>query len=110
MDWYAVKEWIEAVSRLDMDALHVHAGVLVHLVAVACLRKPLKSPYPLFLVLGLTLANEAYDLTIDPWPESVRNSQWAESLKDLLNTMLLPCVLLFCARFFPQIFVGRGKS
>lgn len=112
MDWYGFKEWVEMSTGLHMDALHVHAGVLCLILAALVLRRPLRSPLPWLVVLAIVLANEAYDLSYDPWPARAdiwpnRDTQFAESLKDAWNTMLVPTVLLILCRFAPQILVGR---
>lgn len=105
MDWYAAKEWLEASSGLDMDALHVHAGILCQLAAALLLRRSLRSPWPWIAVLLAVLANEAYDLVYETWPN--RDTQYAESVKDVWNTMLLPTLLVLVARFAPRLLVGK---
>jgi hypothetical protein len=106
MGWFGVKEWLEAASGLDMDALHVHAGLLCQLLAALVSRKSLRSPVPWLVVLAAIIANEAYDLSIDPWPEAERGSQWGESVKDFLNTMAMPTLLFALARFSPRLLTG----
>jgi hypothetical protein len=103
MGWYHFKEWLEASSGLDMDALHVHAGLLIQLLAAWTARRSLRSPIPWLVVLVAVTANEFYDLGIDPWPEAERHSQWAESTKDMINTMVIPTVLLLLARCAPAL-------
>ena len=112
MDWYAAKEWVESATGLHMDALHVHAGLICQLLAALVVRRSLASPLPWLIVLAAALANEAYDLAYDPWPDRDllpnRDSQYAESVKDIWNTMLLPTLLLLVARFHPGVLTG-GK-
>jgi len=88
-----------------MDALHVHAGIACQLLAALLLRRSLRSPIPWLVVLGLVIANEYYDLNYEVWPN--RGDQWAESIKDGWNTMLLPTVMLLVARFAPRLLTGR---
>jgi hypothetical protein len=102
MDWHHIKEMLEQGSGLDMDALHVHAGVLGQLAAALLLRRRLSSPLPWLLVLAAILANEVYDFQYDPWPE--RGRQIGESVKDIWNTMLLPSIILLAARYRPTLF------
>ena len=109
MGWYHFKEWLEAFSGLDMDALHVHAGLLIQFLAAWTSRRSLRSPLPWLVVLAAVIANEIYDLSIDPWPEAERHSQWAESAKDMINTMILPTVLLVMARYAPALLTGRPE-
>jgi CHASE2 domain-containing sensor protein len=108
MNWFHFKEWLESTSGLDMDALHVHAGVLVQLLVALLARRSLRSPWPWLAVLAAAAANEAYDLFYETWPN--RDTQWAESVKDLLNTIALPTLLLLVARFAPALMVGRATS
>lgn len=110
MGWFHFKEWLEAVTRLDMDALHVHAGLLLQLLVAWTFRRSLRSPIPWLVVLGAETLNEIYDLSIDPWPEAVRLSQWGESLKDMINTMIIPTLLLLIARYAPGLLTGQSGS
>ena len=104
MGWYEFKEWLEVSSGIDMDALHVYAGVAGLLLAALLLRRPLGSALPWLAVLIAELLNEGYDLLLETWPN--RDTQWMESGKDVLNTMLLPTLLLLLARYAPRLFVG----
>jgi hypothetical protein len=104
MDWYGVKEFLEYWSGLDMDSLHVHAGVLGQLAAALVLRRPVRSVIPWLLVLAAALANEAYDYQYEIWPD--RSAQLDGGFRDIWNTMLLPTLLLAAARFYPRIFTG----
>ena len=106
MDWHGFKEWLEAASGLDMDALHVHAGMVCQLIVALVLRRSLRSPLPWLVVLGAVLINEYYDLSYEYWPN--RGDQWAESIKDGWNTMLLPTAMLLLARFVPNLLTGRS--
>ena len=108
MDWYGFKLSLEQVSGLDMDALHVHAGVLIQIFAALLLRRSLRSPWPWLLVLSAALANEYYDLTLETWPD--RAEQWGESIKDVWNTMLLPTALMLLARFVPGLLTGSAAT
>ena len=108
MDWYGVKEWLEYLSGLDMDSLHVHAGVLGQLAAALLLGRPVRSVIPWLLVLAAAIANEAYDFQYEIWPD--RSAQLDGGVRDVWNTMLLPTVLLVLARFYPRVFTGKAAS
>jgi hypothetical protein len=95
-------------TGLDMDALHVHAGIIVQLLAALILRRSLRSPLPWLIVLATVLANEAYDLHYDPWPEAQRAWQMAESAKDVWNTLAMPTLFLLLARFAPRLLTAPG--
>lgn len=101
MNWVEIKEWLSIVSGLNMDALHVHAGVLGQILAALVLRRSLASPWPWLTVLAFVLGNEYYDYQDEVWPE--RSEQRAEGIRDTWNTMLMPSLLLLLARFLPRL-------
>ncbi|HEX8442022.1 MAG TPA: hypothetical protein VF631_00075 [Allosphingosinicella sp.] len=103
MDWYQFKHMLSLFSGLHMDALHIHVGVLAQLSAAAVMRRSIASPWPWLALLFTLCANEWFDLAYEIWPD--RNEQWAESIKDGWNTMLLPTILLLLARFVPGLLV-----
>lgn len=98
MDWIAAKLWIVDVTGLEKDALHIYAGVGAQLVSALFFARRLASPWPLVAVLLLTLANEAYDLVFEVWPEVDRGRQWRLGLHDFLNTLAMPLLLFVLAR------------
>lgn len=108
MDWHQLKLWLETASGLNMDALHVHGGLILLLAAALVLRRPLRSPWPWLALLAAELANEYYDYHYEVWP--TRDAQFAESVKDVWNTMLVPTLLLVVARWFPALLVGRSAA
>jgi hypothetical protein len=108
MDWHHAKEWLTAASGLDMDALHVHAGVLIQIGAALLLRRRLSSPIPWLIVLAFTAANEIYDYRDEAWPD--RAMQRAEGYRDAWNTMLIPTLLMLLARFAPRLFTGPSSD
>jgi hypothetical protein len=107
MDWHNVKLWLEHASGLDMDALHVHAGVALQIVAALVMRRPLRSPWPWLVLLSAEMANETYDYNYEVWPD--RGVQMAEGVRDLWNTMLIPTAILLTARYFPSLVTGRKR-
>ena len=104
MDWYQMKLALVEFTGLDMDALHVHAGVLVQLTIALLARRSLASPSPWLAILSAELANEWWDLHYETWPD--RDQQYGESLKDLWNTMLLPTIMFLGARYRPSLIVS----
>jgi hypothetical protein len=109
MDWHHIKDWLEHAVGLDMDALHVHAGLLLQIAAALLLRRPLSSPWPWLVVLAAESTNEIYDYTYEVWPGAERQIQLAEGIRDLWNTMVIPSLILILARFAPAVLVGRAK-
>ena len=108
MDWHHIKEWLEHAIGLNMDALHVYAGVFLQIGAAIVQRKPLRSPWPWLVVAAAEFANEVYDYTYEVWPD--RDIQFAEGLRDMWNTMVLPTVLLVMARYAPRLIVGEPEA
>lgn len=110
MDWHEIKVWLEQASKLDMDALHIYAGLLLQIAFALVFRRSLRSPIPWLAVLAAILANEYYDYRYEVWPDVDRPLQRVEGIKDVWNTMLLPTALLLLARFHPRLFTGRRAS
>lgn len=108
MDWYQVKMMLVGITGLHMDALHVHAGVLLQLGAALVLRRSIASPLPWMAVLAVALLNEGYDLRAEIWP--TRDEQYAAAIKDMWNTMLLPTLLMLGCRLVPRLFHRGGRS
>ena len=100
--WYQAKLLLEHASGVSMDALHVLVGVAAQLIFAALFHVPLKSWRPWLFVFALLLLNEAGDLWVEQWP--LPAMQYGEALKDIFLTMLLPSLLLLCARMRPAIF------
>jgi hypothetical protein len=111
MNWWDMKFWVEESTGLDMDALHVYAGVLAQLILARMFRQSVASVWPWLLVLAAAMVNEWWDLTFEIWP--TRDEQWGESIRDTWNTMLLPTLLLILSRFAPGLLVrseARSRS
>lgn len=84
-----------------MDSLHVMVGVVLQLCGAALCGRGLADARPWLLVLGLELANEANDLWVERWPNP--GQQYGEGFKDILETMILPTLLLLVARRWPRL-------
>ena len=108
MDWYQVKTWLAIALGLSMDALHVHAGVIAQLLVAALLRRSLASPWPWLAVFVAEIGNEWFDLAYEIWP--TREQQYAEAVRDVWNTMLLPTLLFLLARYAPRVLGGAGEA
>ena len=100
MDWYQVKMVALELTGVSRDALHIFAGVGGQLFVAALLRRSVASPLPWLAVLGVEVANEAFDLSYETWPD---RPMWPGSVKDVLVTMLVPTVLLLLARYAPGL-------
>ena len=101
LGWFDLKMLIERSIGFHNDALHVLAGVVLHLLAAALLRASLARWLPFVAVALAELGNEAIDLWVERWPDPAM--QWGEGLKDLLLTLALPALLLLVARRWPHL-------
>lgn len=72
---------------------HIHAGLFIYLAACVILRKPMRSPVPLLIVILAELANEYLDRV------STGSWRWDDTLHDILFTLLWPTIIFLLARF-----------
>lgn len=100
------KIFIEAYTGLERDALHIHFALLAYLLALALFRQSRRSRLPWLTILAFEILNELFDLRRQQLSGSPLD--WAESLKDLWNTMLWPTVLLFVGRY-TTLFEHRSR-
>lgn len=86
---------VEALG-LSKDALHVHFGLAIMLLAALALRRPVGSLLPWLAVLAAAVGGELWDAVDD-----IRMlGEWRTraSIRDLFNTLLWPTVLLGLAK------------
>jgi hypothetical protein len=107
--WHQGKLFVEHAVAIDHDALHVLIGVFAWLTIAVVLRRPITSWQPFLWSCALILWNETVDLWVEQWPDP--GMQYGEGAKDLILTILLPAVLMVCARLRPDLFrrVPRGR-
>ena len=105
MDWIGLKDLASDLG-LAKDALHVYAAVAIQIAAALLFRRPLGSWLPWFAVLLVELLNEWGDMWFG---EEAHIQQWQidGAKHDILNTMVLPTVLLLLVRFVPSLFNAR---
>jgi hypothetical protein len=84
------KLWILAALPLTKDAIHIYIGFLSLLVALIVFRRRLTSYQALVPGLLVSILMEVFDLR--------DGYDWAASVKDLVNTNLMPFVLVTLAR------------
>jgi hypothetical protein len=101
LGWYQFKLFVEHASGISMDALHIIIGFILYLLAALVLRRSAASGLPWLAVLVLEIGNEAYDLTIERWPNV--GSQLGEGAKDVILTMALPTLIMLIARRKPGL-------
>ena len=85
------KLWWMTVLPLSKDAIHVYIGFLCLLVALVLLRRRISSWWAIAPGLAVSLIMEIFDLR--------DGYGWAESAKDLVNTNLIPVLLVLLARW-----------
>lgn len=85
------KLWFTAVLPLAKDAIHIYVGVLCLMAALLVLRLRLTSFWSLVPGLVVSLIMEALDLR--------DGYGWAESLKDFVNTNLIPFLIVILIRW-----------
>jgi len=89
-DYQIFKLWVLAVIPLTKDAIHVYIGFLCLLVGLVVFRRRLSSYQALIPGLVVSLLLEVLDLR-DGYSVSA-------SLHDIVNTNLMPVVLVTLAR------------
>ena len=100
--WYEAKMFIERMSLVSSDALHLLVGTLVWLLIAAVLRKRVSEWIPWLILFALIAFNEGVDLWIEQWPDP--GMQYGESAKDVALTMVIPTALLIAVRVRPNLF------
>lgn len=86
----SLKTDLSAFLHLSKDALHIHLGLVVYLVVMLTLARGRRSWLPWLAVLSLELVNELLDI----FHHGLSVAGLGGSLKDIVNTMLWPTVLL----------------
>jgi hypothetical protein len=89
-NYQLLKLWILAVLPLTKDAIHVYIGFLCLLTALIVFRRRLTSYWALVPGLLVSILMEIFDLR--------DGYGWAASVHDLINTNLMPFVLVTLAR------------
>jgi len=108
LGWYQVKMFIEHASGISMDALHILVGFFLFMLAARVMRTGIASSRPWLALLVLELANEAYDLHVELWPNLAR--QLGEGARDIMLTMAVPTLLFMTARWRPKWLVTSGAG
>lgn len=85
------KLWWVSVLPLTKDAIHIYIGFLCLVFALVALRRRLTSFWALVPGILLSLTMEYFDLR--------DGFNWQASVKDLVNTNLIPLLLILLARW-----------
>lgn len=90
-----LKVFIVTLLHLSKDATHIYIGFFSLVAAIVFLRKPLTSSVVLLPGLVLSFGIEVLDVLVDYLGS--KPIRWGASLHDLLNTNLIPVLLVALA-------------
>lgn len=94
--WNSFKTELSQLLDLSKDALHIHIGIAIFLLAAVLLRKSLGSWVPWLVVLALQMVNEYLDAFHG------LHGSWAlffdGGIKDIVNTMFWPTLIVLLSR------------
>ena len=108
MDWGVFKRQMSEQLQISDDALHVHAGMAILLLAALLFRRPPWNWRPLLVVIVIEAINEMYDmhsLGIRPYHESAL----PDSIHDFVLTVLWPVLIALTFPWFRRILDRRGR-
>ncbi|KKB77477.1 hypothetical protein VW35_15145 [Devosia soli] len=89
-----IKTELTELFFLSRDALHIHLGIAIYLVAMLIFRRGPASMVPWLVLLAFELVNEVLDVFHGNHIEL----DISGALRDIGNTMLWPTVALIVAR------------
>jgi hypothetical protein len=90
-----LKSQLSELLGISKDALHIHLGFSIYLIVMLVFRRQLASWIPWLALLAFEIVNEFIDI----FHEGVMAFQLGDSLKDVLNTMFWPTVVVLTARW-----------
>lgn len=94
-----LKITVMSLTGLSKDALHVYVGLIVFLGAALILRRPAGSPLPWLAAFVAALLGEVVDARGDL--TSLGYWRWLDSMRDVVNTIFWPTLLVLAARLTP---------
>ncbi len=93
----ALKTQLSELLGITKDALHIHIGLAIFLAVALVFRRSLASWVPWLALLAFELANELMDIFHSH--AGTIGFELGDSLKDILNTMFWPSVVVIIARW-----------
>ena len=104
IDWMGLKG-LGSELGLAKDALHIYGAVAIQIAAALLFRRSLGHWLPWFVVRLAAMLIEAGDMWFG---EEATVQQWQidGAKHDILNTMVLPTVLLVLVRYVPSLFTA----
>lgn len=106
MEWFEIKNWLEASTGLARDALHIYVAVLVQLIAALLFRRSLANILPWTMVFLAVMINEYLDYSYVPAALAASQVYLDDSVHDIWNSMLLPTIFLLIANLWPRLLTG----
>jgi hypothetical protein len=94
--YQSLKLHVLQVLPLAKDAIHVYIGFACYVATLAGLRLPMGSWRALLPGFIVSVGMEAFDLR-DDW-RATGHLRWAASLKDVVNTNLVPLLIVLLLR------------
>ncbi len=91
------KIYLVAHTGLAKDALHIYVAVIIFFAACLIMRWKARDWRPWALVLLAALSGEVLDL-LDSYFRG-RELDLRESAKDIVNTLMVPTIIVITARF-----------
>jgi hypothetical protein len=91
-----LKTELSNLLGISKDALHIHLGLALYLLVALVFRRRLSSWLPWLALLAFEIVNELVD--IFHVHGGVMGFELGDSLKDVINTMFWPTVVLVVAR------------
>lgn len=105
--WHESKLFVERLTTISHDALHIIAGTCVWLLLALIMRRPVTSWLPLIGTFAVVVTNEIVDLWVEIWPEP--GMQAGEAAKDLMTTIAVPLLLLLAFRAAPRLMAPSSR-
>jgi hypothetical protein len=93
----SLKMTIVETLHLAKDGIHIYLGVACFLIAISIGRRSPRSWQAMLPGVIVAVVLEVLDLRDDF--NSLGYFRWAASLKDIINTNLIPLILIVAARF-----------
>ena len=95
--YHRIIDWIGDGTGLSDTILHIHAGMVILLLARMITRRSLGTLIPLSCVALAELGNEVMDrLNFGSW-------RWPDTTSDVINTLFWPLVICLAVRLRPMI-------
>ncbi|WP_430417346.1 hypothetical protein [Parasphingorhabdus sp.] len=110
MEWFEIKNWLEASTGLARDALHIYSAIFVQLVSALLFRRSLAHILPWTMVFIAVMINEYLDYSYVPAALAANQGYLDGAIRDIWNTMLLPTIFLLIANLWPRLLTGSPST